>query len=64
MEKVGLRLKLFPSLTQNTLAIVAKAATLIFATGAIFFQDLALIFNDALQTETTSYILVVPFLLT
>lgn len=63
MEKVGLKLKLFPSLTQNTLAIAAKAATLIFASGAIFFQDLAIIFNDALQTETTSYILVVPFLL-
>jgi len=63
MEKVRMKLKQFSSLHQETVAIAIKAAVLMFAIGAVFFQDLVFIFQDALQTETTSYILVVPFLL-
>jgi exosortase len=63
MEKVRINLKPFSSLHQETIAIATKASVFIFALGAVFFQDLALIFKDALQTETTSYILAVPFLI-
>ena len=63
MEKVRKKLKPLASLRQETVAIAIKATILIFAIGAVFFQDLAFIFQDALQTETTSYILAVPFLL-
>jgi len=63
MKKVVVKPKLLSALTPDKVAIAIKAAILIFAIGAVFFQDLAIIFKDALQTETTSYILSVPFLL-
>ncbi|MGD9130325.1 MAG: exosortase/archaeosortase family protein [Candidatus Bathyarchaeota archaeon] len=63
MEKVGMKLKPFSSLNQETVVISIKFFVLIFTIGAVFFQDLALIFKDALQTETTSYILALPFLI-
>jgi hypothetical protein len=48
--------------TQTRTAFALKIATIIAATVTIFYGDLALIFNDALQNETTIYILVVPFI--
>jgi exosortase len=49
---------------QETLIVALKISIVAFATVTVFFQDLAIIFNDALQSETTSYILAIPFLLT
>jgi hypothetical protein len=48
--------------TQTRTAFTLKIATIIAATVTIFHGDLALIFNDAWQNETTIYILVVPFI--
>jgi hypothetical protein len=41
-----------------------KLAIIVFATLIIFYQDLALVANDALQSEFMSHILAVPFLFT
>lgn len=46
---------------QTRTAFALKIATLIAATVTIFYGDLALIFNEALQNETTIYLLIVPF---
>jgi hypothetical protein len=48
--------------TQTRTAFALKIATIIAATVTIFYGDLALIFNDAWQNETTIYILVMPFI--
>ena len=64
MEKIRLKLQHFPQIPQDTLTVAIKITIVTLATVAMFFQDLAIIFNDALQNETTSYILVIPFLLT
>jgi len=61
MEKSQKR-PLLESQTQIPFAI--KTAVMLLTTMALFGQDLAVIFNDALQNETTSYILAVPFLFT
>jgi len=63
MERIGQRLQHLPPLAQETLIVVMKFSVVIFATVAVFFQDLVIIFTDAIQSETTSYILAVPFLL-
>jgi len=52
-----------PRLTQSDLWLAAKASTLTVAVAALYYQDLALIFNDALKNDATSYILVIPILL-
>jgi exosortase/archaeosortase family protein len=62
MEKTRLKQR-FPRITQETLTVTIKIAVILFTTVIVFFQDLAIIFNDALQGETTSYMLAVPFLL-
>jgi len=49
-------------LNANTLAISLKTATILVATITIFYQDLAIIVNNALQSESMSHILVIPFL--
>lgn len=49
-------------LNANTLAISLKTATILFATIIIFYQDLAIIANNALQSEFMSHILAIPFL--
>lgn len=48
--------------TQNNLALLLKASSLIVAVAALYFQDLRLIFMNALTDEATSYILIIPFL--
>jgi len=64
MEKIQLEPQYSPRITQETLTVALKITIVTFTTVIVFFQDLAIIFNDALQNETTSYILAVPFLLT
>lgn len=44
------------------LSIVLKTLTIFAATLVLFSQDLIIIFNDALRSDTTSHILVVPIL--
>jgi exosortase/archaeosortase family protein len=46
----------------SNLALALKASTLIVAVIALYFQDLRIIFTDALTNESTSYILIIPFL--
>jgi exosortase len=50
-------------LTQKRLALATKAAVIVWATVTVFFQDLAVIFNNALQNEMTSYVLAIPVVL-
>jgi len=64
MERIRLKLQCFPPIPQETLTVAIKITIVTLATVTVFFQDLAMIFNDALQNETTSYILAIPFLLT
>jgi len=51
------------SFTQTRVALALKAATLLAAIVIVFYQDLVLIYSDALLNETTNYILAVPFIL-
>lgn len=44
-------------------AFVAKASILIVAPLVLYLQDLEIIFNDALQSDATGYMLAIPFLL-
>jgi len=64
-----LRIK-FPTMQQfaaflntSNLALGLKFSTLFAAVLAFYFQDLSLIFTDAVNNEATSYLLVIPFLL-
>lgn len=50
------------SITQTSLVLTLKIAVIAAATLTLFFQDLALVFSDALQNETTNYILAIPFI--
>lgn len=47
----------------GNLLLAAKTATIPIAVIILYLQDLAIVFNDALNNEATSYILVVPLLL-
>jgi len=49
-------------LNRSNFNLGLKVATIIASTLAIFHQDLAIIINDALQNEATSYVLTIPFL--
>jgi len=49
-------------LNANTLAISLKTTTILVATLVLFYQDLAIIANNALQSEFMSHILAIPFL--
>ncbi len=62
-EKIRANSKFFPHSTQDTFRIATKTGVIVLAVLTVFFQDLALIFEDALRNETTSYILAVPFIL-
>jgi len=41
---------------------ILKSATLAFAVITLYFQDLRIVFTDALQNEANSYILLIPIL--
>ncbi len=51
------------STTRETLIVIVKAAVVGATALVLFWQDLTIIFTDALQSEVTSYVLVIPFLL-
>ncbi len=47
---------------EGNLALFLKIAVIVAASSAVFYQDLAILANDALQNEIMSHILVIPFL--
>lgn len=49
--------------TQTSIVLGVKIVAVITATIAFFSQDLIIVFNDALNSEITSYMLIIPFLL-
>jgi len=51
-------------INKGNLALSLKISTLTIATLAIFYQDLTIIMNDALQSELTNYMLAIPFIFT
>ena len=51
------------ALAHNNLWLALKVAAIPTTALILFYQDLAIIFSDALQSEATSYILTIPFLL-
>lgn len=59
------RLSLMRQMLTNAahLALALKLLTLTAAVIAVYFQDLSMIFNDALYSEATNYILAIPLLL-
>ncbi len=48
--------------TKRNLVLGVKIAVVVVATLAIFYQDLVILANDALQSDFMSYMLAVPFL--
>jgi exosortase len=54
--------EVFTKLNKNSLFLTAKILVLAGSTIALFSQDLAILFNDALQNETTSYMLLIPII--
>jgi len=56
LEKISLKF------TETHVILGLKTATVLIATIALFSQDLTILFNDALQSETTSHLLAIPFL--
>jgi len=54
------KLRVHPTQPQITLGF--KTAVIALATLALFNQDLAILFSDALQSETASHFLAIPFL--
>jgi len=53
----------FPYKNSNA-ALSIKAATILFATLAIYHQDLTILGNEATRSELMNYMLAIPFLLT
>lgn len=50
-------------ITETQITLGLKAATVLVAATALFSQDLTMLFSDAMQSETTSHLLAIPFLL-
>jgi exosortase/archaeosortase family protein len=46
----------------SNIGLILKASTLLFVVTALYFQDVRIIFTDAFINESTSYVLVIPFL--
>ena len=61
--KSGLEFRGHMPIVQGNLALTLKVTVLLTTTLVVFFQDLVLIFDDAWQSETMSYLLIVPVLL-
>jgi len=55
------RLKQF--LNRDNLILLLKVSALTLATLAIYWQDLAIIMSDAVESEITNYMLAIPFIL-
>ncbi|MBX5327642.1 MAG: exosortase/archaeosortase family protein [Candidatus Bathyarchaeia archaeon] len=49
---------------QSKLTLIAKVTSITIVTVALFAQDLLILFNDALLSEATSYILAIPIIFT
>jgi len=49
--------------TRSTIALSIKAIAILGAIIAIYFQDLAIVANEAIRSELMSYVLAIPFLL-
>jgi len=62
-ERVKMLKKMSTKITETQIAFGLKTATVLAATVALFSQDLIILFNDAIQSETTSHLLAVPLLL-
>jgi len=60
MEQITLAIQ---SAIKGNLVIILKTTTILAAVLIIFYQDLAIILNDALHVESMSHILAVPFLI-
>jgi len=50
------------NITKSQVSLSFKIAAVTIATIALFSQDLTMLFSDALQSETTSHLLAIPFL--
>lgn len=48
---------------RSDLWLILKIAVVTILTIGLFFNDFTILFNDALQNETTSYMLAIPFIL-
>ena len=46
----------------SSLALILKISTIAIALSALYFQDLSIIFNDALENQATSHVLAIPIL--
>lgn len=46
----------------ETITLITKIGVILLVIIILFFQDLTTIFNDALESESTNYILIVPFM--
>lgn len=62
MERSKFKAALFSMRDRNNLFLLVKIIVLIFSTLALFSKDFTAIFSDALQSEVTSHILLVPFI--
>jgi exosortase len=62
MSKIVPKLQWHLPIIPTDLVSALKIAVIVTATLTVFFQDLTLIFTDALHNETTSYILAIPFI--
>jgi len=54
--------KLSMHLTETRITLGVKTAVAIVTITALFLQDLTIIFNDALQSETTSHMIAIPII--
>ena len=45
----------------KNLAVILKSSAIVFAVLAFYYQDLIIVFADALGSELTSYVLAIPF---
>jgi exosortase len=63
MQKLQLKPPNLSAINQANLWLTIKVATVTFATFTLFNKDLTIIFLDALNSEATSHILIVPFIL-
>lgn len=48
----------------GTFTVAMKVTSILIFVFVLYYQDLSILFNDALQNEVTSYILAIPFIFT
>lgn len=48
--------------SSGTLTLLLTASVIVIAVLAVYYQDLTIVFNDAMQDEAANYVLVVPIL--